>query len=562
MSQHRSFLLKVILCVLFLNFNQLLFAQNNLTTAQVDKTEVEKWRADLRYMADQMPKVHNNLFHSMTREQFDAAVKKLDERIPTLARHQIIVEMARITAMVNDGHSNVYPTRDPKIGFHQFPVKMYFFKDGLFVRAATSENANLVGAKVVKIGNASVEQAYNAVREIIGKDNEMDARFFAPHLLTMPEVLHALGIADNPETADFTFEIQGKQSVVKLKASGVADMMAPDTDKSWMPKEGWIDARGNAKVSKTLWLRDPENKFWYEYFPDTKTIYVQFNEVHDKTDETIEGFSKRLFEFVNANPVEKFILDLRLNRGGNGGLNKPLLLGIIKSVKINQRGKLFAIIGRSSFSATQFLIDNLEKYTNTIFVGEPSGSKGNTFGDSRKIILPNSGITVRVSVYYWQDWDPWDTRQWSAPELTAELSLEDYRLNRDPAMKAITDYAPRKSLSEMLDEALTEGGVELAIKRFREFKAEPINKYAYTELPLLDAGQRFLNEKKYEDAARLFQVNAEENPNSYRSYFALGEAYSRIGKRELALENFEKSIKMNPKIYEINQRYREIKEGK
>src|SRR5205085_8271827 len=127
MSKRHNFLLSVILCVLFFAFSPLLFAQSNTTNG---KTDAEKWREDLRYMAQQMPAYHNNLFHTMSREQFDSAVQKLYERTPTLSRHQIIVEMARIAAMVHDGHTNVYPTRDPKIGFRAFPLKMYFFKDG------------------------------------------------------------------------------------------------------------------------------------------------------------------------------------------------------------------------------------------------------------------------------------------------------------------------------------------------------------------------------------------------------------------------------------------------
>jgi hypothetical protein len=97
-----------------------------ISTAVVDKTEAEKWRADLHFMAEQMPKYHRNLFHTMTREQFTSAIEDLDRRIPGLARHQIIVEIARIVALVGDGHANVAPTRDPKIGFHTLPIKLYF----------------------------------------------------------------------------------------------------------------------------------------------------------------------------------------------------------------------------------------------------------------------------------------------------------------------------------------------------------------------------------------------------------------------------------------------------
>jgi hypothetical protein len=103
---------------------------------------------------------------------------------------------------------------------------MYFFKDGLYVRSATDEHAGIVGSRVVKIGSASVEQAYAAAREIIGRDNEMDVKFFAPHLLAMPEVLHALGLIDDMENAKFTVENRGQRKVIELKPFGAAEMMA------------------------------------------------------------------------------------------------------------------------------------------------------------------------------------------------------------------------------------------------------------------------------------------------------------------------------------------------
>src|SRR4030095_3567394 len=84
-------------------------AAQEITTAAVDKAEAEKWRADLHFMAGPMAKDHKNLFHSITREQFSSAIDDLDRRIPGLARHQIIVEMARIVALVGDGHTNIAP---------------------------------------------------------------------------------------------------------------------------------------------------------------------------------------------------------------------------------------------------------------------------------------------------------------------------------------------------------------------------------------------------------------------------------------------------------------------
>ena len=537
-------------------FVSLAFAQE--TRPALEKSEAEKWREDLRHMAAEMEARHKNLFHTMTREQFERAIQSLHERIPNLARHQIIVEMARIAALVGDGHTNVNPARDPKAAFRTLPVKLYLFKDGLFVRSARREQAGLVGARVVRIGGATADEAVTRAREIIGRDNEMGVRFLAPVLLSMPEVLHALGLAASVESADFTLETAGRQRVVTLGPHGPAEMLPADTDTTWMNQDGWVDMRDAAQSPTPLWLREPRNKFRYEYLPESRTLYVQLNEVGNKKEESLADFSKRVFEFVEANQVERMVLDLRLNRGGNGELVRPFVVGVIKS-KLNQPGRFFTLIGRGTWSAAQFLIDHLERWSNPIFVGEPSASKGNTYGDSRRITLPHSGLTVRVSVYYWQMWAPWDTRHWTAPHLTAELSSADYRANLDPALAAVLGYTPRKFLTELLDGALTEGGIESALKRYRAFKADPVNKYASTEEPLLITGQRLLNENRPEHALLLFNLVREEHPHSWRGYFATGEALFRSGNKEQAARQFERALEINPKAYEVRERLREAR---
>ena len=143
---------------------------------------------------------------------FDSAVTALDRRIPSLARHQIIVEMARVVALVRDGHTNIAPTRDPKIGFRTLPVRLYFFKDGLFLRAASGPRPSWPAPGCCGSGGSRPEQAYAKVRELVGRDNEMDARFFAPFLLAMPEVLHALGNHRCMERVPMVIERGGRRS--------------------------------------------------------------------------------------------------------------------------------------------------------------------------------------------------------------------------------------------------------------------------------------------------------------------------------------------------------------
>lgn len=525
----------------------LLFGSGPLfASAPVEPAQARAWREDLRFMAREMPRRHRNLFHSMTRAQLDGEIAALDERIPALARHQIIVEMARIAAMVGDGHTNIAPTRDPKIGFRTYPVKLYLFQDGLYVRAAALEQANLVGARVVRIGEATVDQAYAAVRGIIGRDNEMDVKYFAPLLLAMPEVLHGLGLIRDMEQAAFTVEIRGERRLVLLRPSGPADLLPPDTDTTWLPRDGWVDARGSPSPDP-LWLRDPANKFWFEYLPDSRTVYVQFNHVGNKETETVEEFARRLFAFIAENPVDRFVLDLRLNRGGDGGLNRPLLLGIIKSDKIDQEGKLFTLIGRSTWSAAQMLVNELEQYTRTLFVGEPSGGKVNAYGDSRKITLPNSGITVRVSTLWWQG-DERDKRPWRAPDVAAELTFEDYRSNQDPALRAVLAYLPEKPLADVLLETVSTGGASAAAAAFGRWKADPRNAYMDPEPVLNTLGYRLIALKRLPEAIQILKLAAETAPGSANAQDSLGEAYAVSGDRDAAIRCYEKALALDPRM--------------
>ena len=128
------------------------------------------WQDDLRVMAREMERTHKDLFHAISREEFAAKVAALEARIPSLERHEVIVEMARIVAAVGDGHTNIYPTRDPRIGFHTLPVAFTFFGDGLFVRAVSESNRALLGARVLRIGDRDVGEAYEAVRRAANPD--------------------------------------------------------------------------------------------------------------------------------------------------------------------------------------------------------------------------------------------------------------------------------------------------------------------------------------------------------------------------------------------------------
>jgi tetratricopeptide (TPR) repeat protein len=504
--------------------------------AQVSADDARKWRADLHYLSVEMPKQHKNLFHTMTRGQFDAAVSRLDGRIPSLTRNQILVELAQIVAMVRDGHTSLFPFHNPALGLHRYPVKFYLFKDGLYVERAAPAYREVVGGKVVRLGKFDSAEAYRLMSEIVNRDNEMMVKDVTPDWLGFAEFLEGLGIVDNLEDAPLTVDKDGKQMTVHLKPITIeaAHNLA------------WVDASDSAANPLPLWRRAPENPYWFEYLQDSQTLYLKYNTVEDKSDERLADFFHRVFAFIDANPVDRLVIDIRNNGGGNGYLNWPLIYGIIRSDKINQRGKLFTIIGRTTFSAAGMCAVYLERHTNTLFVGEPTGSSPNGYGEHGEITLPNSSIKVFVSTLYWQEADPRDKRPWIPPQIAAELTSEDYRNNVDPAMRAIRSYVPQPPLTDVVRAAVLDKDTEAARRAIQKYRADPVNFYANFESDLNRLGYILMDQKQLEAAIQIFQLNVESYPDSANVYDSLGEAYANHGDRELAIKNYEKSVQLNP----------------
>lgn len=487
----------------------------------------EQWREDLRVMMEELPRRHRHLYHTTSAATFESAANVFHARIPTLARHEIILEMARIAALAGDGHTNLSPTRDPAIGFRTLPVALYLFRDGLHVRAAHRIHAELAGGRVIRIGEASIEDAYARVLPYIGRDNEMGAKFLAPHLLAIPEVLHAVRLAPSADSALFEIELPAGTRSVWLRPVGPVELMPADADASWRRRPGWVDARDAATAPEPLWLsRDPAKAlWWFTVLPGSRTVYAQINQVRNGATETFADFTQRLLSAIDSVHADRLVLDLRLNRGGNGTLIRPLVNGILKRPAVNERGKLLVLTGRSTWSAAQFLLDDLQTYADATIIGEPSASKGNHYGDSRRITLPHSGITVRAATVYWQAWTPGDQRHWIAPDVAAGLSSRDYARNEDPVLAAALAFVPGPRLSETIRQAIAAGDTAAAREQLAAYRADTTHAYADARLSLDSAALHFLERRDYDRAIAILELAVMEYPDVPRAYVNLSAAY-------------------------------------
>jgi CubicO group peptidase (beta-lactamase class C family) len=75
-------------------------------------------------------------------------------------------------------------------------------------------------------------------------------------------------------------------------------------------------------------------------------------------------------------------------------------------------------------------------------------------------------------------------------------------------------------------------------------------------------GYMLLSADKTSDAIAVFQRNVHEYPQSGNVYDSLGEAYMKAGQKELAIQNYEKSLQLDPKNQNAVEMLKKLKEMK
>lgn len=94
---------------------------------------------------------------------------------------------------------------------------------------------------------------------------------------------------------------------------------------------------------------------------------------------------------------------------------------------------------------------------------------------------------------------------------------------------------------------LRAGHFDAAVEAYRKIKREQPSNVAVNEGRINSLGYELLGQKKYAAAIAVFKLNVELYPQSSNTYDSLGEGYMMNGDKELAIENYKKSLELNPK---------------
>jgi len=411
----------------------------------------EQWRQDLQAALDSLL-LKDRSFSPAEAAAFRRQVANLRDSAHLKTTPQLVVGLAKAMALSGNGHTRLYILRN-RTELRRYPVRVWWFSEGLYVVKTTPEYAGLLGARIEQLAGQSPEALHRRVTPLFAGSPGW-ARYMSTYSLTSPEILQGLDLIG----PDGLLTIMVKDRHGKTRSQQLAPLPFQRTSQ---PTEAWWDlapthpGRGATWLSAlptdtthlALYLHRPEQYYWQQHLPG-HALYLQYNRAGNQPGrEPFDSLGQHLLRQLRRQPVKKVIVDLRFNTGGNLDAGAAFFQALGQYARQHQL-PVFVLVGRATFSAGLYHVAQLCS-TGAVVVGEPAGEGPDFWAEGGNWLLPNSGMSLHYANRYhsysaaphpdvapadiWLDLDAPDI----TPSQRVELRAKDYFAGKDPVLAAV-----------------------------------------------------------------------------------------------------------------------------
>lgn len=401
------------------------------TSPAASLDRVSGWQSDLALLVPGMERLHADLYHGVSEEALEDAVRSLSATVPTATDDELLAGVLRIVAMVSaggcDGHTGAFIWGTGRYPLDSLPLRLWLFGDDLVVVDALPPYEELIGGRIVSIEARAIAEVIEALDPLVPRDNAQTVRLLLPRFVIIPQVLRGAGLAD-----------AGPVSIVVEDADGRSS--SADVEPIPMVRyNGWAGQYGlhlpaNPEVP---YLSRIDDALWWEVLEDGVTLFVQYNRV-DRLGTTL------LTQLENATrepAIDRIVLDVRHNFGGELDALEQMV-ALFQVPTFDEPDRLFVVTGRNTFSAGSLLVARLQRDTAAEVLGEAMGGCPTFWANTVPLDLPWSGIQVSVAEDLAVGVDPNDTRHGILPDVTIELTLDEWLAGEDPVLDSLIGSGP------------------------------------------------------------------------------------------------------------------------
>ena len=387
------------------------------------------WNSDIAFIKVELPKNHYNLYLVKSEQDFFTGLDDISKIQNQLSDFEVAVKLQQLIATFGDSHTTLSLERF--LDFNKIlPIRLMWFSDGLWIQSTTKSNETILGTKITKINGKAINEVIDSLSTISVIDNQASVKKSVPKIIPDVQFLEYFGFTSRPEI-ELTLEKNGETLDYTLN---------PEQ----MNKNNMVRVLPNPIP---LCLQNTRLPFWSKVLTNDNVFYIQYNKCWSREYPpsgfkgniqelpSFSDFHKAIVDSIEKNDFKKVVFDIRFNGGGNSAQGTELIKDLSNIDKINDKGKLFVITGRDSYSSAIINIMDFKNSTNAILVGEETSGKPNHLGEIKSLKLPSSALTLQYSTKYFKRTDK-DFKT-ITPDIIIEPSFPDFENGKDPVFEWI-----------------------------------------------------------------------------------------------------------------------------
>lgn len=403
----------------------LVLASSALFAAQVTPQAGREaaWLEDLDTFAREFSARQLDFARLYPRARFDGAMDEIRRDLLRTSDADVVLSLMRLVASGRVAHTLVRPPSG-RLAFRRLPLAVSWYGSDLAVTGAAEPYRDALGLRVVRIGRLAPVDLERAVAPYIAYELDSWLRVQSGGAMMIHELLARLGQA----------EPDGRVRLTLARKDGTELQLDVEAAPS-QNGQPLVSAATALKIPTPLFRSRPDSFYWFERLQDRRALYVQYNRCADDPARPFATFAAEFLADADAHAaaIDRTIVDLRLNSGGDSRIIQPLVKGLRDRRPLRARGRLFALVGPGTFSSG--LMAALDfRDLDAILVGEPPGEPLNSYGEVRPYTLPRSGLLIQYSTKFFKL-----SRSGAdelRPDVTVTRSLADALAGRDPVLEA------------------------------------------------------------------------------------------------------------------------------
>ncbi|WCO03491.1 S41 family peptidase [Psychroserpens ponticola] len=407
------------------------------TLSFCQEIKTEDWTTDLNFLKSELQKKHINLFFKLTKNEFEEGIEEIISKLDSDSDFETTMKLSQLLAKIGDSHTTINISKFLNIQ-KNIPINCTWFGEDIHVVSTSKDNYEILDKKMVSINEYHIKTIIDSIKTIFSNDNNATIKKGTIRLINNKKLLDYFGFS---KSSDSIYRIGFENSKNQLSFENVA---TERYDKK---------TRISTKIDglRPYYIEGKGNIFKEKYYEKDKIYYIQYNKCISKESVLATGnkleatkypsykkFEQKILNTIETKKVKKLIFDMRFNTGGNSSIIKNLIRQIRVNKSLNQKDKLFVVVGQRTYSSAILNTLAFKHFTNATVIGEETSGMPNHYGNIKSFYLPYSNIKLNYSTKYHNLYKGIDNT--IKPDIEIIRTFDDYKKGIDPIYEFVKNY--------------------------------------------------------------------------------------------------------------------------